>query len=228
MNIRIPNAFAAIVFAVAVTSGGCSDLIDRIDGSVDDCMPGRAEVCVCPGGAVGSQTCNADGASYGACVCDGAAPAETGSDAWPESSPDDGVGGEDLGAAMPDPDSGPARGAGADASDGSTAQPAPAPQPDPDVTLNTARVRVLVVGGSMSVEVEADWAVTGRTDVSVKLQVLSSITYRAWTDLATGLPPTYFASFALPATPGERRFDFRVVATDAAGNEWVSNTITVQ
>ncbi len=106
----------------------------------------------------------------------------------------------------------------------------PEPEPVPDVTamLNDARVRIFIVGGSMSVSVEADWSATGADDLLVDLEVLSSITYRSWTTLLADQPPVYFEEANLPATQGERRFDFRIVAHDSQGNEWISNSITVQ
>lgn len=106
--------------------------------------------------------------------------------------------------------------------------PEPEPLPPPEVELRDARMFILVVGGTLSVSVEADWSATGRDDLTVDLQVLSSITYRAWTDIATDLPPVFFSDVSFPVTQGERRFDFRVVARDSAGNEWTSNVITIQ
>lgn len=100
--------------------------------------------------------------------------------------------------------------------------------PAVDATLNSATVRVFIVGGTMSVSVEADWSATGAADLLVDLEVLSSITYRAWTPVLVNQSPVYFESATLAATQGERRFDFRIVAHDTAGNEWFSNTITVQ
>lgn len=35
------------------------------------CDPGETQLCVCPGAAVGAQTCGADGRSWSACVCPG-------------------------------------------------------------------------------------------------------------------------------------------------------------
>lgn len=107
-------------------------------------------------------------------------------------------------------------------------EPEPDPVPDVTATLNDARVRIFIVGGSMSVSVEADWSATGADDLLVDLEVLSSITYRSWTSLLVDQPASYFAEANLPATQGERRFDFRIVAHDSQGNEWISNSITVQ
>jgi hypothetical protein len=108
------------------------------------------------------------------------------------------------------------------------AEPEPEPVPDVTATLNNARVRIFIVGGSMSVSVEADWSATGADDLLVDLEVLSSITYRSWTSLLVDQPASYFAEANLPATQGERRFDFRIVAHDSQGNEWISNSITVE
>ena len=110
--------------------------------------------------------------------------------------------------------------------------PAPEPEedviPDVDATLNNALIRIFIVGGSMSVTVEADWSATGANDLLVDLEVLSSMTYRAWTPILTNQSPVYFEATTISAVQGERRFDFRIVAHDSAGNEWISNSITVQ
>ncbi len=106
--------------------------------------------------------------------------------------------------------------------------PAPASVPDVDVELLSARMRVFVVGGTITASVEADWSATGAQDLQVDLEVLSSSTHRAWTPILWNQPPVYFAETTLAVTPGETRFDYRVVAHDADGNEWISNTFTVQ
>lgn len=109
-----------------------------------------------------------------------------------------------------------------------TTTPEPDPIPDVTATLNNALIRILIVGGSLTASVEADWTATGASDLMVDLEVLSSITYRAWTPLLTNQPASYFESTTFAVTQGERRFDFRIVAHDAAGNEWISNVFTVQ
>ena len=147
------------------------------------------------------------------------------SDPFEEDVSDDFAGpsdGGDVGA--PDPGAG----ASADAANAPDPTPAPAPVPDVDVSLNSARIYVLVVGGSLSASVDADWSATGADDLTVEIQVLSSTTYRTWTTIGASLPPVYFANFSLPVTQGERRFDFRAVARDTAGNEWISDAYTIQ
>ena len=57
---------------------------------------------------------------------------------------------------------------------------------------------------------------------------MSSITYRSWTPILSNQNPVYFESTTISAVQGERRFDFRIVAHDSAGNEWISNVITIQ
>lgn len=55
------HAFAfALLFAL-----GCSSAVDP----PTRCTPGASVACVCPGVGVGAQVCDANGDSYGACVC---------------------------------------------------------------------------------------------------------------------------------------------------------------
>ena len=60
------------------------------------------------------------------------------------------------------------------------------------------------------------------------MQVDSQLTYRAWTTLLRDQPADHFATASLQVTQGERRFDFRIVARDNAGNEWPSEAFVVQ
>ncbi len=112
----------------------------------------------------------------------------------------------------------------------SVPDPRPAPEPLPEVQaeLRSAQIRVLVVGGTLAAEVNADWSATGTDGLRVELQVKSQLTYRAWTPILRDQPAEHFATASLAVTQGERRFDFRIVARDAAGNTWNSQAITIQ
>ena len=200
---------------------GCSEFID--DLTPDECTPGRQVACVCPGELLVVQACNEAGAGYGICECSGEAAFadgdglefdsdEFGGDAPSDSSPqpeqDSGV--DSAPAPIPDPNE------------------EPEPLPDPAVELRDARLYVLVVGGSLTATLSVDWSVTGRDDVVVDVQVLSNLTYREWTTVASDLPLDFFTDISLPVTQGERRFDVRVVARAASGKSWESNRITIE
>lgn len=77
-------------------------------------------------------------------------------------------------------------------------------------------------------QVNADWRAVGADELTVELQVDSQLTYRAWTTLLRDQPADHFATASLQVTQGERRFDFRIVARDNAGNEWPSEAFVVQ
>jgi hypothetical protein len=51
---------------------GCGD--DGGGTSNKVCTPGTTQVCVCPGGKQGAQTCASDGLSWGTCDCGGDTP----------------------------------------------------------------------------------------------------------------------------------------------------------
>lgn len=195
---------------------GCSELIE--DVIPDACTAGRQVACVCPGELLGVQSCNEDGDGYGICECSG--EAEFGEDfagsdtfgdgeSFDESTVDEPV------APAPVPASAPVA-------------EQPEPLPAPTVELRDARMYVLVVGGSLTATLSVDWSVSGREDVEVDVEVLSNLTYRDWTVVASDIGLDGFTDISLPVTQGERRFDVRVVARDPAGNRWQSNRITIQ
>jgi len=222
----LPTARLAL-FALSFGALAACGLIDDLD-PVDACTAGRVYTCPCLGGDQGVQVCDDDGDGLGACVC----PGDDGFDALSDDLADESTDPWSSDDGMSDGGTSDETGSSDDRSgDGTTrddVDDAPPALPDPDVTLNDARVHVVVVGGAMSVSVRGDWTVEGRDDVVVDFEVLSAITYRSWTALATDLPPSFFADMNMPATQGENRFDFRVVARDANGGRWVSNVITVQ
>lgn len=189
----------------------------------DKCTPGRQVACVCPGELLGVQACNETGDGYGVCECSADAAFEDGDgltfnpDEFGSNESSDNPGSDlDSSDVVPTPEPAPAP---VDESE---------PLPDPVVELRDARLYVLVVGGSLTATLSADWSVTGRDDLVVDVQVLSNITYRDWTTVASDLPLDFFTDISLPVTQGERRFDVRVVARDGAGNTWESNRITIQ
>ncbi len=52
-----------VALAVSLVVSSCRPNADAV------CVPGKAEACACPGGAAGSQECNADGSGFLACAC---------------------------------------------------------------------------------------------------------------------------------------------------------------
>lgn len=206
------------ISSICSFSLGCSEFIDEV--TPDDCTPGRQIACVCPGELLGVQACNETGDGYGFCECSGepAFGADTSSfdDAGDADSSFDDSGSDDFSPA-PTPDPAPA-----------PVADQPEPLPDPIVELRDARIYVLVVGGSLTATLSVDWSVSGREDVAVDVEVMSNLTYRDWTVVASDLPLDAFRDISLPVTQGERRFDVRVVARDASGNRWESNRITIE
>ncbi len=201
--------FACALFSLLA---GCDEISEQLDPS--SCTPGRVKTCPCVGGVTGTQRCNDDGEGYDRCMCSHAEDDDQMSD------PDD----------QPDPDFPPDPEVDPDPNPGPDPDVTPEPDPIPDVTseLRSAQVRVVVVGATLAAEVNADWRATGADNLTVELQVKSQLTYRAWTPLLRNQPADHFATASLQVTQGERRFDFRIVARDGAGNEWPSEAIIVQ
>lgn len=197
---------ATFVAALALIAG-CAEFLDDVRGHDDVCDPGRTVECACAGDLDGFQTCEDDQEGYGECVCGDQLGTDT-----TESGDDFGGDGQATGTPETTP-----------------TQPEPDPIPDVTAVLNSAQMRVFVVNSTTAVEVNADWSATGASDLRVDLEVLSSTTYRQWTPILRNQPPEYFATASLPGfAPGERRFDYRIVAYDTNGNRFVSNVITVQ
>jgi hypothetical protein len=193
---------ALVIFCIlSLGLAGCADLLNDIHGEIDDrgCPPGRTIECACATDLTGFQTCNEAGDGYDECVCDDVLDTPT-----------------DPAPVVNTPDPGP------------TASEPP-PVPNVDAVLRDVRIRVVVVGGTILAEVSADWSATGAPDLTVDLEVMSSITYRQFTPILRNQAPVFFVDTPLPGfVQGERRFDFRIVARDGNGNAWTSNTITVQ
>ena len=107
--------------------------------------------------------------------------------------------------------------------------PAPAPAPAIQVSLN-AMGYSLVVGGSIyNARVELDWNATGASNLRVDLQVRSQLaigSYPNWTTIYPNRPASGRVAWPAAARPGER-LEFRAVARESAGNQGVSNTVTV-
>jgi hypothetical protein len=72
------RAITLVLSLAALSTASC------VDGDLADnagsCTPGRQTSCACGGGAPGFQVCNEDGSSFGACVCNDAALADTTAD----------------------------------------------------------------------------------------------------------------------------------------------------
>ena len=197
--------FACALFTLL---SGCDEIAEQLDPS--SCTPGIVKSCPCAGGFEGTQRCQDDGEGYDRCLCSHAED----DDFDPMSDPGD----------DPEPDFTP------EPDDTPEPDVTPEPDPIPDVTseLRSAQLRVLVVGGTIAAEVNADWSATGADDLTVELQVKSQLTYRAWTPILRDQPADHFATASLQVTQGERRFDFRIVARDKAGNEWPSEAVSIQ
>ena len=74
---RVSQLAMASGLALAAALASCTD--DR--GGVDECVPNDTQLCNCPDGSEGVQTCTADGA-WSACECgDGGADSDVDSDA---------------------------------------------------------------------------------------------------------------------------------------------------
>lgn len=84
MNQHIPR-LALLLATLALLVPACAG--DGQPNNIERCVPGLVAFCACPGGALGTQTCEPDG-FYAACVCDGA-PADTGAGDTTDSDVDD-------------------------------------------------------------------------------------------------------------------------------------------
>ncbi len=65
------SAHHAPALAVALAVTGCFENTTKAENGTDPtvCTPGETQVCVCPSGASGSQSCAMDGTAFGECEC---------------------------------------------------------------------------------------------------------------------------------------------------------------
>lgn len=68
--------FGLVLLAAGCSGGGGSDPTSQMPAVTAVCEAGRTEACPCVDGAMGAQTCDADGGGWAACKCasDRAAP----------------------------------------------------------------------------------------------------------------------------------------------------------
>ena len=120
----------------------------------------------------------------------------------------------------------------------------PSPAPNIQVTLS-AMGYSLVVGGTYSVRVEVEWSATVSSNLSVDIQVRSQLvigSYRDWTTIYSNRPASGREAWPAAAAPLLKRWllgthqgavtttshlQFRAVAEDPAGNQGISNVVTI-
>jgi hypothetical protein len=62
---RVAGVAALVLAFASIAAGACGPTINE----VPSCTPGASRACACDNGAMGAQTCNADGKSFGECGC---------------------------------------------------------------------------------------------------------------------------------------------------------------